>query len=801
MSIIPNAQQPGSKNAGLYAILVLAALLAGEYYVLTTPAKKAPQTAGKVEVPVVTPALKSKNEASLKKRHSLSTQPKVKVTPATNSPTPEGLGAMSAGMDGKMASIEDGVVEKARAFYKSFGLLIRALLVVVAIILVFVQGPPKEKAGVRRPKVKRQQIKRLVYGLSAVMVPVSMLVLFVHHLSLEQMSTVYPAGAGGLLMLGFMAGMLRGSLKAPDFGLRADPIRIETEYGLVFKTDLGEYINVPNPDRGILVLGGAGAGKSFSIGEPLIEQFALKYRAGLIYDYKFPDLAQAAQKALILAEPTMKQYWEKAAAHAKKAGTPVPKPLRHHIINFLDMSRTERVNPFRAQDMPDISYAQEYAQTIISNLGGSDSGGENNFFSKSAYAFFTSIIWFYRNNYPQFCTIPHVVATALYPELSAVLSMLQADIQSADMAQSLMVATEGDAGRQLAGVVASLQVDLVRINTPNIAWVLTPDEDQGEGFSLNLNDPLAPKLLTIGNNATLEQTFSPVIACIVATALKLMNQQDKQPSYVFLDEAATIFIPNLETIPATARSNRVCLAYMTQDLAQMTLKYGEHRMKVMIANLNIQFLGKTNNLDTAKFTSEMIGRVDREMVSVSAGKNQGGKGGGGSSLNNSVSLQERNLVRPQDVITLERGEFIGQTVETNQPFFQGTIVREIAPGKYPIQPFATYEYGEAETERLLIEKNNERRAREAKQTLNNNGPSIFARRRAAVVENTRRTKENEEKATNATEAIILRNFQMIRDEVAAIVTSFPDLVKQQKEEKQEAQAAMRQATRRAAPQV
>ena len=60
-----------------------------------------------------------------------------------------------------------------------------------------------------------------------------------------------------------------------------------------------------------------------------------------------------------------------------------------------------------------------------------------------------------------------------------------------------------------------------------------------------------------------------------------------------------------------------------------------------------------------------------------------------------MSWQERNLVRLQDTITLETGEFIGQTVETEQPFFQGKVERQAAPGTYPLHPLATFEGGPA----------------------------------------------------------------------------------------------------------
>ena len=207
---------------------------------------------------------------------------------------------------------------------------------------------------------------------------------------------------------------------------------------------------------------------------------------------------------------------------------------------------------------------------------------------------------------------------------------------------------------------------------------------------MDLNNRKSPKLLCIGNDPTLKETFSPVVSCVITVALKLMNQQQKHRSYVFLDEAATIYVPGLEVIPATARSNKVAMVYMTQDLAQMTDAYGKEKMQVMVSNLNNQFFGKVNSLETAKFISEMVGREEKEMVSTSTGTSQG-RGARNNSTNQNTSYQERSLVRVQDAIGLQQGEFIGQTVETGSTFFQGTISRTDATReRFPLHPMVTF---------------------------------------------------------------------------------------------------------------
>ncbi|EGX26703.1 hypothetical protein BSEG_04624, partial [Phocaeicola dorei 5_1_36/D4] len=96
----------------------------------------------------------------------------------------------------------------------------------------------------------------------------------------------------------------------------------------------------------------------------------------------------------------------------------------------------------------------------------------------------------------------------------------------------------------------------------------------GDDFSLNVNDPQNPIVLTVGSYPTLTQTFAPLCSLVITVATKLMNQPAKAPSFVLLDEAPTIFVPNLEVLPNTGRSNKVATVLMCQDLAQLTDGYG-----------------------------------------------------------------------------------------------------------------------------------------------------------------------------------------------------------------------------------
>ncbi|MET4108996.1 TraM recognition domain-containing protein [Hymenobacter sp. UYP22] len=753
MSSQPPRAAPNTQNVGLIFALLLLAIIGGEYYTLLHRDEIAQARTVQLtqpEIKALTPKEKlaariaAINERQRQRKIAKAqleaaqvvgegdAQAAVSATHATDQALSKSV-ARSKAVAKAGQGFKSKLLVKAAKFYGPSGVWLRALLLLAGLGLVFVQKAPAPVPGKPKRKPINQKAFRVVAGIGAAVFLIAGYVLLnMHHYTPGFITFGYPGAAAAVLASGGLVGLLWATTKRPAFGLTTERKKIETPDGIYFRTADGGWITIANPYRGTLVLGGAGAGKTFSIGEPMVEQFAYKNFAGLIYDFKFPVLAETAQKALVLAERQREKEKQQAA---KYAGSMVGKaaakltaaeqeldepPVQLHIINFRDLTRSERVNPLRPDDMPVVAFAEEYSRAIINNLNPS-SIRKMEFFDTSAVAYLTSIIWFYRKHYPALCTIPHVVATAMHDDFKHVLSMLDTDLESGDLARSIITAVKQKAEKQIAAVVGTLQVILTRINSPQIVWVLTPNEAEGEGFSLNLNDPKAPKLLCIGNDPTLKETFSPVVSCVITVALKLMNQQRKHRSYVFLDEAATIYVPGLEVIPATARSNKVAMVYMTQDLSQMTDAYGKEKMQVMVSNLNNQFFGKVNSLETAKFISELVGREDKEMISTSTGTSQGGTGSRNSSTNQSTSYQERNLVRVQDTIGLQQGEFIGQTVETESTFFQGTITRPEWTGEqFPLHPMVSFGGPDDDPEKALadaVQENFMRVRQEVRDTL------------------------------------------------------------------------------------
>lgn len=411
-------------------------------------------------------------------------------------------------------------------------------------------------------------------------------------------------------------------------------------------------IYLTNPFRGVLILGGAGAGKSKSLIEPLISQSIAAGFTGLLYDFKFPTLAQIAKASL-----------------DKQAGT------KGYFVNFEDLSRSHRLNPVHPLMMKTQAHADEYAKAILYNLN-PESIKKADFWSESAQSYLTAVLWYLRQENPELCTLPHAMAL-LFEPVGEVVGLISQNEETYGTIASLKEAVDRKAEAQVAGVVSSLQTALRKIYTPELCWVLS-----GHDLDLNLNNPADPKFLTLGNHPGLASVYAPVLALLVTVAIKQMNQPGKLPSSVILDEAPTLYIPGLEQLPATARSNKVATVFGAQDISQIEDLYGAAKKNALLANLNNQFFGRVASYPTAQYVVNLWGKAYVKSESVSESKSRQKE-----SVSTTQSLHERSRVSVQDVLSLETGEFLGQLVESNVSSFKAKIRVQKESEGVPIEAF------------------------------------------------------------------------------------------------------------------
>ncbi|MEO1218675.1 MAG: type IV secretory system conjugative DNA transfer family protein [Bacteroidota bacterium] len=453
------------------------------------------------------------------------------------------------------------------------------------------------------------------------------------------------------------------SLSTPSLKRIQNPRkRIKSKLGFSLRLKDG-WINISNPFRGILVIGSAGSGKSYSVAEPIIEAAIEKNYAGIVYDFKFPTLSQTVYNS----------YLKRKA----KAGEIQPKL---ELVSFTDLSRSSRINPLKPENLPIMAYAEEFSLSLISNLM-PESIKQKDFWVRSAHAILTAVIWYMKKHHPRMSSLPHVVAMICNKNYESLVRLLEEDPETAGLIASLSVALKAESAKQISGMMGTLQIALSSLNNPQIAWVLS-----GDNFSLNLNDPQKPVFLCIGTSPSLADTLAPAVSLIITVALKLMNEQHKHHSLVLLDEAPTLYIPKFDQIPATARSNKIATIYMAQDISQMIQSYGQVHAEVIIGNLNNQLFGRVANQKTADYISRIFGKGDKEVIEFS--RSQSGEGTFSARRSKSYShrIREAELITGPELMSLGVGEFVGLTVGKRNESFWGKIQRRGHQGeKIPLQ--------------------------------------------------------------------------------------------------------------------
>lgn len=157
------------------------------------------------------------------------------------------------------------------------------------------------------------------------------------------------------------------------------------------------------------------------------------------------------------------------------------------------------------------------------------------------------------------------------------------------------------------------------------------------------------------------------ISLVITVATKLMNQPDKHPSFVLLDEAPTVFIPNIEVLPNTGRSNKIATVIMCQDIAQLEDGYGREKADVLFASCNSHFYGRVASSKTAEILSKQFGKADKVYITSNEGRNTRKFG---KTFGRSETIQERDVIKPSEFLNLQVGEFAGLAVESNKPTFR-----------------------------------------------------------------------------------------------------------------------------------
>lgn len=390
------------------------------------------------------------------------------------------------------------------------------------------------------------------------------------------------------------------------------------------------WINIINPFRALLVAGTPGAGKSYFVIRHVITQHIRKCFTMFIYDFKFDDLS-------IIAYNTFLKY--------KHLYQVIPK---FYVINFDDLNVSHRCNPLYPDSMTDITDATESSRTIMLGLNREWIRKTGDFFVESPINFVTGIIWFlkkYRKG--AYCTLPHVIELMQMP-YEQLFPVLRTEGEIEVLINPFVTAFVNGAMEQLEGQIASAKITMARLASPQLYWVLS-----GNDFTLDLNNPKEPKIICVGNNPQKQQVYGAVLSLYISRMIKLVNRKRQAKSSLIFDEFPTIYFNAIDSLIATARSNKVATCLGVQDFSQLRKDYGREQAEV-ISNIVGNIISGQVVGDTAKTLSERFGRIMQERESLSINSQD-------TSISRSTQLE--SAIPPSRIASLSSGEFVGAVAD------------------------------------------------------------------------------------------------------------------------------------------
>ncbi|WP_013325589.1 type IV secretory system conjugative DNA transfer family protein [Gloeothece verrucosa] len=392
---------------------------------------------------------------------------------------------------------------------------------------------------------------------------------------------------------------------------------------------------VPDVQRGVAVLGGAGSGKTFSVIDPLIRAALDQGFPTIIYDFKYP--AQTSR----------------AVAYALKRGYKIrvfaPGFSESDSCNILDFLK----------DAEDAVAAGQLAHTITKNcdLG---SGGKGDKFFEDAGATLVEGVFLLTKAVAQmrgrqYADLMTASAILSLPKLG--LRLLHAQQQNKFPVWTMRPLD------QIMSVSGSSETESSIVGTAQRTFQKFLKKDYIGAFCGKSTLPLdldGKTLIVFGLDRNNRDIVGPLLAAtlhmVVSRNISRVEPR-KDPLCVFLDELPTIYLPQLQNWLNEAREDGFCGVIAAQNLGQLERIYGKELARIIFGGTACKFLFNPQDPESAKYFSDFLGEVEVKYDSKSRSKNTGKHGGGGS-RSTSDNRQKRPLFEPAQFLKLPTGKAV-----------------------------------------------------------------------------------------------------------------------------------------------
>lgn len=409
----------------------------------------------------------------------------------------------------------------------------------------------------------------------------------------------------------------------------------DPKYPISLKTTEGP-LPIRNPFQGIWVFGGPGSGKSASVIDPILFQFIMQGFAGVVYDFKGTPLTQTVYDCI---------------QHLKKNNPKRVKIPSFAMINFTHPELSSRINILSPKYIDSSIMAKSVATTLANSVE-KKWIKDRDFWANNAIAILHAAIWNFAKNYPHMCTLPHVVAAITSP-LDQFITWLNQDEEIKRLMRPIADAIDMEATGQVAGALSSIQLPMNNLLNPEIFWAFSGDE-----VDPTLNDPENPAWLCVCNDTIKAKALDPGISLVLSFLSVWLNKPNMAPLLFAVDELPTVYIADLQNLPATGRSNRIATLVGLQVFSQLEGRVGKDEATMIKGSMLNQWWGNTTDREAADL-SKAIGQIERTKIETSIGQ----------STTYNQRMERVDAIKSRDIMTQPAGHFVGKIANGDPAWF------------------------------------------------------------------------------------------------------------------------------------
>ncbi|MBD2358601.1 type IV secretory system conjugative DNA transfer family protein [Tolypothrix sp. FACHB-123] len=389
---------------------------------------------------------------------------------------------------------------------------------------------------------------------------------------------------------------------------------------------------LPDVQRGILVCGGAGSGKTFSMINPLVRSAIDQGLPIILYDFKYAHQESATSAAKGQA-PKLAGY---AAMHGYEVSILAPGFPESCVANPLDFLRSET----------DAEMARQLAIVLNRNFKLSSGGdvSDGGFFVNAGDQLAQAIFMLARGT-----DFPDIMMCHAILSLPKLIDRIQQAALNpwvkVAFDQFLSVAGSPETAASIVGTTSGL---FTRFMTPSTL----------SGFCGQTNIPLdlkGRKMVVFGMDKEKRDVISPLLVSILhLLCSRNLAGKRTEPLLLALDELPTLYLPALvDWLNQNREDGLICLLGL-QNLSQLERAYSKETTNAIFGGCATKaFFNPQDDVAAERF-SNFLG--DEQIKYRERSRSSGGKGGASTSISEQNST--RNLFEVNQFNTLPEGRAV-----------------------------------------------------------------------------------------------------------------------------------------------